>query len=362
MAQCKHYGWRGMTTSALLLTALTLARVSHVNADIAVADARQPAAGAQADGAPTQANVIYGMYSGLALLMDVYLPSSSSNGRGVLLIPGSAWRAPLELSAKPLKSDTATVQSTIARLRESGYAVFVINHRSAPRFHHPEALEDVRRAVRFIRHHAADYRIDAAKLSGLGFSSGAHLVMLLATQPDEAAPASTSASTSASASASASGAASASASAPAAGRGKPDPLAIGSTRLQCVVAGAAPVDLTHPGSPTAAQLLTDYIGAPVTPEVAPESDTMKRLAEASPITYATADDPPTLFVHGVKDPLVPIDTVRAMAARLTALGVRTQLLDVPAGSHWPLDKGGSPDLAATAVSWFDSCFTAPASR
>lgn len=352
MAQCKQSGRRSLVHAAVA-SVMTVLPVSTAALLAASQTASLTAPQAPADATPTQANVMFGMYSGLALLMDVYLPSAS-NGRGVLLIPGSGWRAPLDPGAAPLKNDTATMQATIGRLRESGYAVFVINHRSAPRFHHPEALADVRRAVRFIRYHAADYRIDATKLSGIGFSSGAHLVMLLAVQPDEAGP------TSASGWASAASSAPAPASAPA--RGKSDPLASGSTRLQCVVAGAAPVDLTHPGSPTAAQLLSDYLGVPVAPEVAPDSEAMKRLTEASPITYATADDPPTLFVHGVKDPLVPIATVRAMAARLTALGVRTQVLDVPAGSHWPLDKSGTPDLAAATVSWLDSCFATPASR
>ena len=36
-------------------------------------------------------NVIYGMYSGLALLMDIYCPTTP-NGYGVIFISGSGWR------------------------------------------------------------------------------------------------------------------------------------------------------------------------------------------------------------------------------------------------------------------------------
>jgi hypothetical protein len=39
-------------------------------------------------------NVIYGMHSGLALLMDVHRPETP-NGLGVLLVSGSGWQAPL---------------------------------------------------------------------------------------------------------------------------------------------------------------------------------------------------------------------------------------------------------------------------
>jgi acetyl esterase/lipase len=279
---------------------------------------------------PSRANVIYGMYSGLALLMDVYQPADG-NRVGLVFIPGSGWGAPLDMSAKPLKED-ATVRRTVQRLVGGGYTVFVIDHRAAPRFHYPDQLDDARRAVRFIRHHAAEYRIDAIRLGGLGYSSGANLIALLAVRPDE--PAASDA----------------------------DPVNRESSRLQCVVADATPTDLTHPTAPAAFQMLTAYLGMPVTPALTPDSDVYKRLAEASPITYVTADDPPMLFAHGVNDPIVPIDTVHAMASRLTAAGVRTRVIDVAGGSHWPLDKPGGPDLADETLAWFDQCFRPPASR
>ena len=48
-------------------------------------------------------NVVYGMYSGLALLMDVYRPDQP-NGYGIVHISGSGWSAPLGLDARPLKA------------------------------------------------------------------------------------------------------------------------------------------------------------------------------------------------------------------------------------------------------------------
>jgi hypothetical protein len=47
-------------------------------------------------------NVVYGMYSGLALLMDVYYPEDP-NGYGIVFISGSGWSAELSLDATPLK-------------------------------------------------------------------------------------------------------------------------------------------------------------------------------------------------------------------------------------------------------------------
>ena len=47
-------------------------------------------------------NVIYGMYSGLALLMDVHRPEAP-NGYGVVFVSGSGWQAPLTYGAVGLK-------------------------------------------------------------------------------------------------------------------------------------------------------------------------------------------------------------------------------------------------------------------
>ena len=49
-----------------------------------------------------------------------------------------------------------------------------------PRFHYPGAVEDVQRAIRFVRHHAKDYGIDPARIGGMGGSSGGHLIALTA--------------------------------------------------------------------------------------------------------------------------------------------------------------------------------------
>src|SRR5947207_4586824 len=85
-------------------------------------------------------NVIYGMYSGLALLMDVHYPEKP-NGYGVIFISGSGWHAPLEYAAEPLKQGS---QARLygPRLTAAGYTVFPISHRAAPRFRYPAAVED----------------------------------------------------------------------------------------------------------------------------------------------------------------------------------------------------------------------------
>src|SRR4029453_8207523 len=91
-----------------------------------------------------ESNVIYGMYSGLALLMDVHYPEKP-NGYGIVWIPGSGWTAPQTFSAPPLTQNPNTdinAGGGIERLTTAGYTIFVVNHRATPRFQFPAPLED----------------------------------------------------------------------------------------------------------------------------------------------------------------------------------------------------------------------------
>jgi hypothetical protein len=74
-----------------------------------------------------QENVVYGMYSGLALLMDVYAPEGKANGYGIVHISGSGWGAPLGLDARQLK-EAGHVEIEALPLVAAGYTLFTINH------------------------------------------------------------------------------------------------------------------------------------------------------------------------------------------------------------------------------------------
>ena len=118
------------------------------------------------------------MYSGLALLMDVHHPEKP-NGYGLVLIPGSGWHTSQAYDARPLKDGPSAIFVSVPPLLNAGYTLFLINHRSAPRFRYPAAVEDVQRAVRFVRFHAKEYGISAERVGAVGYSSGAHLAALL---------------------------------------------------------------------------------------------------------------------------------------------------------------------------------------
>ena len=85
-------------------------------------------------------NVVFGMYSGLALLMDVYYPENP-NGYGIIHITGSGWSRRMSYEAKMINHNRHVKMDGEA-LVKAGYTLFSINHRAEPRFHYPAAVED----------------------------------------------------------------------------------------------------------------------------------------------------------------------------------------------------------------------------
>ena len=79
--------------------------------------------------------------------------------------------------------------------------------------------------------------------------------------------------------------------------------------------------------------------------------------EISPITHVSADDPPTLIIHGDADQLVPIQQAQIMVEALKKAGVKAELLTKAGAGHgWPDWLNDTAKLA----DWFDQNLKAPA--
>ena len=102
------------------------------------------------------------MYSGLALVMDVYHPAQP-NGYAVVFVHGGHWRMSPEVGAAPFKDGGNIVELVqfIKPMISAGYTVFVPEYRMAPHFLPPAEEQDIQRAVRFIRFNAKKYGIDS---------------------------------------------------------------------------------------------------------------------------------------------------------------------------------------------------------
>ncbi|HEY3322315.1 MAG TPA: alpha/beta hydrolase [Planctomycetota bacterium] len=66
-------------------------------------------------------------------------------------------------------------------LAKNGVTAFVLRYRLGPKYHHPVELGDAQRAIRFVRSHAAEWKLDPQRIGILGFSAGGHLASTAAT-------------------------------------------------------------------------------------------------------------------------------------------------------------------------------------
>lgn len=275
-----------------------------------------------------QANVVYGMHSGTALLLDVHSPAEP-NGYGIIFIGGSGWHSAGGYDAGPLK-DRALAGMGATELLNAGYTLFAINHRAAPRFRYPAAVEDSKRAVRFVRHSAERFGIDPDRIGAIGASSGGHLSSMLGVA-DETPDADTG----------------------------DDGVDQQSSRVQAVVAYCPPTDLAGfvadgDGRPDVA---SSFIGAPYG-FVSERADALYR--EASPVSHVSTDDAPILLVHGDADSQVPYKQSETLRDKLRDAGVQTRLIQIVGGEHTNMahgltsPDGDTPDYLALTVEWFDN--------
>ena len=77
-------------------------------------------------------------------------------------------------------------------------------------------------------------------------------------------------------------------------------------------------------------------------------------ATASPSTHATQSMPPTLFIHGEADRMVPIQQSELMLERLQGVGSNAALIRIPGADHvWMgVDQETVDDIIATSVEFF----------
>jgi acetyl esterase/lipase len=105
-----------------------------------------------------QEDVIYGRKYGVALTMDVFTPKKGANGAGIIIVVSGGW----------FSGHDGINPEFVKPFTKRGYTVFTVVHGSQPKFTIPEILEDMNRALRFIRHHAKDYKIDPDRIGITG--------------------------------------------------------------------------------------------------------------------------------------------------------------------------------------------------
>jgi acetyl esterase/lipase len=267
--------------------------------------------------------VIYGRKFGMALTMDVFAPREKANGAGVIWVASGGWFSAREAV------NVDFLRELIAR----GYTVFAVVHGSQPKYTIPEAIADMNLSVRYIRSHAADFQIDPGRIGVTGGSAGGHLSLMLGTAGDAGDP------------------------------NAKDAVGRASSRVQAVACFFPPTDFLNYGTPGFAWLNRgpkDAFRAPFDFHVwnaqlkffepVNEEVRLKIAREISPLYHVTADDPPTLIIHGDKDFLVPIQQSRVIMAKLKEAGVPCELVVKQGEAHgW---RAWHDDMR-TIADWFD---------
>lgn len=209
----------------------------------------------------------------------------------VVWLHGGGWRMQ-DRTARP------DLERYFAR---AGYVMVSIDYRLAPGTVHPGQLTDVHRAVRFLREHADELRLDPARIALWGSSAGGHLAALAGLDS----------------------------------RG---------TGIASVVDGYGPADLPA---------LID-LDAPRAPgeDTSPEASLLggairDRLAlarAASPVHHVSEHAPPMLILHGTADTLVPHTQSVALYEALEQAGADAALYLIDDFGHGFFNPGDVLEL------------------
>jgi acetyl esterase/lipase len=263
---------------------------------------------AQADTIIYQQDVQYGTGGGQPLLMDIARPKHGDGPfPAVVCIHGGGWRG----------GNKSVFRAFVKTLARQGYVAMTIRYRFAPAHRFPAQIEDAKCAVRYLRAHANELKVDSDRIGAMGGSAGGHLALLLGTT---------------------------SATDDLEGQGGYGEY---SSRVQAVASIAGPVDLSQPFPDAVQQMLTDFVGGA-------KDQVATAYQRASPISYLSADDPPILAIHGTVDELVPYAQALLLMEACNKLGIEASLITIPGGGH---GSGGKPQdwLAANAkiIEFFD---------
>ncbi|SHF74654.1 Acetyl esterase/lipase [Flavobacterium fluvii] len=105
------------------------------------------------------------------LTVDVYYPKKKIKGNypGVILIHGGGWRS----------GDKSQTGSMAIALANSGYVAVCVEYRLSLEAKYPEAVYDIKSAIRWMRANSKMLNLDTKKISTLGMSAGGQLATLV---------------------------------------------------------------------------------------------------------------------------------------------------------------------------------------
>lgn len=207
----------------------------------------------------------------LGLAMDIYRPQQAANKAPIVVFfYGGAWQ----------RGQKSQYRFVGRRLAENGILAIVADYRTYPRVRFPDFMGDAARAVRFARDNAAAWGGDPQRLFVAGYSAGAHIAALLATDARY-------------------------------------------LKHQGMVPGdlSGAIGLSGPYDFVVSGRLLQVFGS------------SEQWPQAQPVNFVDGDEPPFLLVHGLRDRVVESADSVELADLLRKHGVSVTLELLPEGTH-----------------------------
>ncbi len=259
-------------------------------------------------------DVVYGEVHGTGLLMDVFTPTAKSNGLAIIDVVSGAYYSDRRKIGDHMLAQVYSI------LCSRGYTVFAVRPGSRTRYTGAEMEANVKTGIRYVKQHAAEYKIDGDSLGLTGASAGGHLATLAGVAPES---------------------------------GNPDARSAAlrfDTRVKAAAIFFPPTDfLDWNGKPADMALLGSLLFLGGTNGHSDEEIRNASL-QLSPARLVKSKPVPFLLFHGDADPLVPLQQSQKMVEALKAAGGSVELFVKKGGGHpWMT----LPEEVKMMADWFD---------
>lgn len=243
----------------------------------------------RADGMPERVET-YAVRGGVELKIHLYLPKAGEHAEGlrpaIVFVHGGGWSGgnPSQFFWHAKEAAALGYVGASVQYRLSGVAPY------------PAALDDAQAAVRWLRAHAGELRIDPNRVGAMGSSAGGHLVACLGVR--DTRPSS-----------------------------EPIENAGHSSKVQCVV----DVHGVHDLPAIAWHRVADGACVPFLGGTLREKRALWE--DASPLRFVNATSAPTLVIHDPGDKTVPYEDSVAFAHALMKANRPVEFMPTPGAGH-----------------------------
>jgi acetyl esterase/lipase len=257
---------------------------------------------------------------GLAVPMDIFVPTGDRNALGIVDVAAGAWHSD---RGKIRDHERAKFYDILCG---RGYTVFAVRPGSISRFNAADMVGNIETAIRWVKERAQTYGINPERVGLTGASAGGHLASLVGIKTSRPGD--------------------------------------DSARVAAVAVFFPPTDflnfagnMVDPRGESRLGKIAARLAFAEGLEDLSEEQITEKLASISPARQVHSGAPPFLLIHGDADPVVPLQQSEVLRDALQSANVPVTLIIKPDGAHpWPT----IPEEVAKLADWFDERLKVPA--